>query len=143
SGRSQHQKWKRLFDSRHAAICHARDISFHRNVIFAGHSSKSRPENAARFLCAHEDSERPRPPKRASRSRPCRAADQGGRYLLVVNKDNIVEQRYVELGELSGEFRVITSGLEADDRVVIGDLWRANPGSRLQPKQLMPGEAES
>ena len=26
--------------------------------------------------------------------------DQGGRYLLVVNKDNVVEQRYVQLGEL-------------------------------------------
>lgn len=50
---------------------------------------------------------------------------------------------YVELGELSGEFRVITSGLEADDRVVVGDLWRANPGTRVKPKQLMPGEAES
>lgn len=70
-------------------------------------------------------------------------ADQGGRYLLVVNKDDIVERRYVELGDLSGELRVITSGLEADDRVVVGDLWRANPGTRVTPKQVTIGKAES
>ena len=31
-------------------------------------------------------------------------ADQGGRYLLVLNQDNVVEQRYVDLGQLSGIF---------------------------------------
>ena len=39
--------------------------------------------------------------------------DQGGRYLLVVDQDNVVEQRYVQLGELIGALRVITSRLEA------------------------------
>jgi RND family efflux transporter MFP subunit len=61
-------------------------------------------------------------------------ADQGGRYLLVLNPDDVVEQRYVELGELSGDLRVILSGLNGDDRVIIGDLWRANPGSKVTPK---------
>ena len=28
--------------------------------------------------------------------------DQGGRYLLIVNKDDVVEQRYVQLGQLMG-----------------------------------------
>ena len=68
-------------------------------------------------------------------------ADQGGRYLLVVNKGDIVEQRYVELGELSGDLRVITSGLNVDDRVVIGDLWRASPGTKVTPKLVTPGPA--
>lgn len=61
-------------------------------------------------------------------------ADQGGRYLLVLNQDDLVEQRYVELGQLSGDLRVILSGLSADDRVVIGDLWRATPGTKVTPK---------
>lgn len=61
-------------------------------------------------------------------------ADQGGRYLLVVNQDDVVEQRYVELGQLNGELRVILSGLSEDDRVVIGDVWRAAPGTRVTPK---------
>ena len=60
--------------------------------------------------------------------------DQGGRYLLVVNKDDVVEQRYVKLGELVGALRVITSGLKPDDRVVVADLWRASPGTKVTPQ---------
>jgi len=29
---------------------------------------------------------------------------------------------------------VITSGLKPDDRVVVGDLWRATPGTKVTPK---------
>lgn len=61
-------------------------------------------------------------------------ADQGGRYLLVLNQDDIVEQRYAQLGELSGTLRVIASGLNAQDRVVISDFWRAVPGTKISPK---------
>ncbi|WOJ90275.1 hypothetical protein RZS28_02950 [Methylocapsa polymorpha] len=68
--------------------------------------------------------------------------DQGGRYLLVLNKDNVVEQRYVQLGELFGTLRVITSGISADDRVVTGELWRAIPGTKVAPR-LMGSEAPS
>jgi RND family efflux transporter MFP subunit len=68
--------------------------------------------------------------------------DQGGRYLLIVNKDDVVEQRYVQLGQLDGALRVITSGLKPDDRVVVGDLWRASPGTKVKP-QLTTIEALS
>jgi RND family efflux transporter MFP subunit len=68
--------------------------------------------------------------------------DQGGRYLLIVNKDDVVEQRYVQLGQLDGALRVITSGLRLDDRVVVGDLWRATPGTKVTP-QLTQIEATS
>lgn len=60
--------------------------------------------------------------------------DQGGRYLLVVGAGDVVQQRYVQLGELMGELRVITSGLKPDDRVVVGDLWRATPGTKIVPQ---------
>jgi RND family efflux transporter MFP subunit len=68
--------------------------------------------------------------------------DQGGRYLLIINKDDVVEQRYVQLGQLDGALRVITSGLKPDDRVVVGDLWRATPGTKVTP-QLTAMEATS
>jgi RND family efflux transporter MFP subunit len=68
--------------------------------------------------------------------------DQGGRYLLIVNKDDVVEQRYVQLGQLDGSLRVITSGLKPDDRVVVGDLWRATVGTKVTP-QLTSIEATS
>jgi RND family efflux transporter MFP subunit len=68
--------------------------------------------------------------------------DQGGRYLLILNKDDVVAQRYVQLGQLMGDLRVITSGLKLDDRVVVGDLWRATPGTKVTP-QLTSIEATS
>jgi RND family efflux transporter MFP subunit len=60
--------------------------------------------------------------------------DQGGRYLLIVDTNDVVEQRYVQLGQLDGSLRVITSGLKPDDRVVVGDLWRATPGTKAKPQ---------
>ena len=68
---------------------------------------------------------------------PARAIseDQGGLYLMVVNKDDVVEQRYVKAAQQPvGSFQVISSGLEPDDLVVIGDLWRVSPGMKVTPK---------
>jgi RND family efflux transporter MFP subunit len=56
---------------------------------------------------------------------------QGGRYVLVVNKDDVVEQREVEPGQLVGEMRVIESGLSKDDRVVVGGIMGAIPGQKV------------
>jgi RND family efflux transporter MFP subunit len=61
-------------------------------------------------------------------------SDQSGRYLLVVNGDNVVEQRKVVTGQIEGELRVIESGLKADDRVVIAGLLRAIPGQKVDPQ---------
>lgn len=60
--------------------------------------------------------------------------DQGGRYVLTVNKDGVVEKRYVQLGELFGGLRAITSGITADDRVIVGELWRSSPGMKVVPQ---------
>jgi RND family efflux transporter MFP subunit len=61
--------------------------------------------------------------------------DQSGLYLMIVNKDDVVEQRYVQAAQQPvGSFRVISSGLEPDDLVVIGDLWRVSPGMKVTPK---------
>jgi RND family efflux transporter MFP subunit len=61
-------------------------------------------------------------------------ADQGGRYLLVVNGDNVVEQRHVRTGPLDGGLRVIEDGLKPDDRVVIEGLLRVIPGQKADPQ---------
>jgi RND family efflux transporter MFP subunit len=68
---------------------------------------------------------------------PARAIseDQGGLYLMIVNKDDVVEQRYVKAAQQPvGSFQEITSGLEPDDLVVIGDLWRVSSGMKVTPK---------
>jgi len=59
--------------------------------------------------------------------------DQSGRYLLIVGKDDIVEQRAVEVGPSEGNQRVITKGLSADDRVIVEGLLRAIPGQKVDP----------
>ena len=68
-------------------------------------------------------------------------SDQSGRYLLVVNGENVVEQRKVRVGPLEGGLRVIDEGLKADDRVVTAGLLRAIPGQKVDP-QLKPIEAQ-
>lgn len=61
-------------------------------------------------------------------------ADQGGRYLLVLNADNMVEQRPVIAGQHVGPLRVIEEGLKPDDRVVVDGILRAIPGQKVDPK---------
>jgi RND family efflux transporter MFP subunit len=61
-------------------------------------------------------------------------SDQAGRYVLVVNGENVVEQRKVQAGPLQGELRVIESGLKADDRVITTGLLRAIPGQKVDPQ---------
>ncbi len=63
-------------------------------------------------------------------------ADQGGRYLLVVNSDSVVEQRKVQTGPLDGGLRVIESGLRPDDRVVTAGLLRVIPGQKVDPQTV-------
>ena len=63
------------------------------------------------------------------------AEDQAGRYVLVVGKDDVVEQRRITQGMLlPGGLRAITKGLTADDRVVLTTSGRAVPGGKVVPK---------
>ena len=57
--------------------------------------------------------------------------DQSGRYVLVVNKNGVVEQRKVEPGHLVGNLRVIEKGLTKDDHVVVGGIKHAIPGQKV------------
>lgn len=61
-------------------------------------------------------------------------SDQGGRYLLIVGADNIVEQRKVQIGPVDNGLRVIEGGLKPDDRVVIAGLLRVIPGQKIDPQ---------
>lgn len=60
--------------------------------------------------------------------------DQSGRYLLVVNKDNVVEQHTVTVGQREGALRVIEKGLKPDDQVIVAGLLRAIPGQKVEPQ---------
>ena len=78
----------------------------------------------------------------ASRPRPmllvpnvALGSDQGGAYVLVVNQQNVVEQRQVEAGQVVEDLRVIENGLGKDDRVVVGGIMRAIPGQKVDAEQ--------
>ena len=60
--------------------------------------------------------------------------NQAGRYLLVINKDDVVEQRTVKVGQQIGQLRIIDSGLKPDDRVVVSGIQRAIPGKKVAPQ---------
>jgi membrane fusion protein, multidrug efflux system len=60
--------------------------------------------------------------------------NQQGRYLLIVNDKNVVEQRQVEVGDqVDGSLRIVDSGITANDRVIVGGLMRALPGNTVVP----------
>jgi RND family efflux transporter MFP subunit len=61
-------------------------------------------------------------------------SDQSGYYVLVAGKDDTVEQRGIEIGQLVGDLRVVTSGIQADDRVIISGLMTAIPGQKIDPQ---------
>jgi multidrug efflux system membrane fusion protein len=61
------------------------------------------------------------------------STSQAGPYVLVVDKDNIVQQRSVRTGQLVGALRVIEEGIGADDQVILTGLTRAIPGEKVAP----------
>lgn len=70
--------------------------------------------------------------------------DLGGKYLLVVTDDNIVEHRPVKLGQLVEGMRVIEEGLGPDELYIINGLQRARPGLPVTPqREEEPGTAEA
>ena len=61
-------------------------------------------------------------------------ADQSGRFLLVVGKDDKVEQRPVTVGSLEPDgLRVVEGKIGPEDRVVVNGLQRARPGLPVKP----------
>lgn len=61
-------------------------------------------------------------------------ADQGGRYVLIAGADNVVAERHVSTGALEGNLRVIESGLQPGDRVIVSGLQRVAPGQTVDPQ---------
>jgi RND family efflux transporter MFP subunit len=63
-----------------------------------------------------------------------------GATVLIVNSQGAVEQRRLTLG-VEGSDRVeVTSGLEENDRVIIGNRSEFHPGERVQPKVVTPSQ---
>jgi len=60
--------------------------------------------------------------------------DQGQRFVYVVNDKNEVAYRRVTVGKLHEGLRVISAGLEPNERVVVTGLQRVVPGGKVEAK---------
>jgi hypothetical protein len=60
------------------------------------------------------------------------ATDQSLKFVYVVSADGAAQRRTVELGEQRGEMRIIASGLEAGERVIVKGLQRVRPGQKVE-----------
>jgi multidrug efflux system membrane fusion protein len=63
--------------------------------------------------------------------------DLGGKYVYLVGEDDVVEQRYVELGVVQDDGTVpVLDGLEGDEVYIVEGLLRARPGLPVRPQAL-------
>jgi RND family efflux transporter MFP subunit len=60
-------------------------------------------------------------------------AQQGFRFVLLVDEQNTVKQRTVSLGERLGSERFVVAGLSAGESIVVNGLHRVRPGMTVQP----------
>ena len=59
--------------------------------------------------------------------------NQQGRFVLVVNQENKVETRIIKTGRRIGPMWVVTSGLNAGEKVIVTGLQKVRPGVTVNP----------
>jgi multidrug efflux system membrane fusion protein len=68
--------------------------------------------------------------------------DQGRKFLYVVNDQDVVERRDVELGRVDDGLQIIKGGLKPDDWVIVNGIQRVRDAMKVAPKRgPMPGAA--
>lgn len=62
--------------------------------------------------------------------------DLGGKYVLTVDAENVVDRKYVTLGPVQDDGKIVVEeGLEGDERYILGGLLRARPGFPVNPTE--------
>tara|TARA_R110002111_G_C6008015_1_gene374381 strand:- start:28940 stop:30049 length:1110 start_codon:yes stop_codon:yes gene_type:complete len=69
--------------------------------------------------------------------------DLAGKYLLIVGKDNIVEKRPVEMGQLENNMRVILKGIKPGEKYIYEGIQRARPGRPVTITNKSSSEKEA
>jgi multidrug efflux system membrane fusion protein len=65
------------------------------------------------------------------------ATDQDKKFVLVVGDDNKVVYREVTLGAAVDGLRIVTRGLQGNERVVVNGVQRVRPGTLVTPQQVV------
>ncbi|WEX74575.1 efflux RND transporter periplasmic adaptor subunit [Sinorhizobium numidicum] len=63
-------------------------------------------------------------------------SSQLGKYVYVVGKGDVVEQRLVSLGPSSGDLVALSSGVSEGDQVIAGNLQKIFPGAPVKPMPM-------
>jgi RND family efflux transporter MFP subunit len=63
------------------------------------------------------------------------ATEQARKFVYVIDQDNVARLRYVTLGQVVDDLRVIKDGLADGDRVVINGLMRVRQGQKVTPEE--------
>jgi multidrug efflux system membrane fusion protein len=61
--------------------------------------------------------------------------EQVRKFVLVVDPDDTARQKYIVPGSLQGDLRIVKSGLQPGDRVIVNGLMRARPGAKVAPHE--------
>lgn len=62
--------------------------------------------------------------------------DQSRKYVMVVGEGERAEYREVQLGASFDGLRIVSSGLQAGERVVVNGLQRVRPGAHIAPQEV-------
>jgi len=68
--------------------------------------------------------------------------DQAQRFIWIVNQDNQVEYRKVELGTSVGQSHTIKVGLKPEEWVVIEGTQKLKPGMKINPERITLSEQQ-
>ena len=63
------------------------------------------------------------------------ASEQVRKYVLVVDDTGTARQKYVTLGQLVGNLRLIKEGIAPNDRVIVNGLARVRPGQKVNAQE--------
>jgi hypothetical protein len=62
-------------------------------------------------------------------------SDQDQSFVYVVDSKNIARLRHIKTGQLAEGLRVVKSGLQPDDVVIINGIIKVRPDSPVRPRQ--------
>jgi len=62
--------------------------------------------------------------------------DQAESFVWVIDENNMVQYRRVEIGRLHEGLRIIRQGLQPVDRVIVAGVQRVRPGSQVSPEEV-------
>ncbi|MBN3758684.1 efflux RND transporter periplasmic adaptor subunit [Paraburkholderia sp. Tr-20389] len=69
--------------------------------------------------------------------------DQDKKFVFVVDKDDHVQYREIQLGDLQGALRVVKGGLHAGDRIVVNGTQRVRPGAQIRAHVVPMGAGDA